>query len=517
MTISLRRSHVGTIAAAIVLGSSVVTANLAVASHPEESLTGSSFEIDTDANIKVDDGAGSFDWANVTENRKQDSPTGRGDESFGQGTKEDTAVPTIVSGSIPPNKSDLKWFGVHQEGTTGSGFLNMFWSRVQDPTGTTNMDFELNKRYCDPEAAADADCSSNGVTPIRSLGDLLITYDLSNGGTVPTLSFREWSGSAWGTAQDLSQTDDAAGSINNINAIPAGESDGLGAHSLRTFGEAQVRLSRLLGSTTPTEPSDCRSFGSVYLKSRSSDSFTSAVKDFVPPTAANITNCGSAKVIKKAGSTGGPALAGAGFTLYVDDAPTGGSRDAGDTTTFADWTCTTGADGECTMVNVPPGSYWLVETTVPQGYDPVADQLVTVSGTALTTVGPLADPVATRTTSLTSAQRFVPNDTATVEVADDQGALAGDIRFRLYNNSTCTGTPLYDSGDIDITTGTANNSGGKLRRTLSSSNTTAYTTTGPATLYWLVTYISDNPNHTNIDGGCGIERTTIDIDNNFVG
>src|SRR5687767_1242220 len=30
-----------------------------------------------------------------------DKPTGGGDDSFGQGTKEDTAVPTVVDGSIP--------------------------------------------------------------------------------------------------------------------------------------------------------------------------------------------------------------------------------------------------------------------------------------------------------------------------------------------------------------------------------------------------------------------------------
>ena len=81
-------------------------------------------------------------------------------------------------------------------GTAGSGFLNMYWSRVQEPVGTTNMDFEFNHRQCTPgQTPADADCTANGLTPIRSSGDLLITYDLSQGGTKPTLSLREWTGS----------------------------------------------------------------------------------------------------------------------------------------------------------------------------------------------------------------------------------------------------------------------------------------------------------------------------------
>lgn len=36
-----------------------------------------------------------------------DKPSGATDNSFGQGAKEDSISPTIVSGSIPPNKNDL--------------------------------------------------------------------------------------------------------------------------------------------------------------------------------------------------------------------------------------------------------------------------------------------------------------------------------------------------------------------------------------------------------------------------
>jgi hypothetical protein len=48
--------------AALVVGWQVA----AFASHPEVSLPGSNFEIDTDANLKVNDAAPSIDWANVT-------------------------------------------------------------------------------------------------------------------------------------------------------------------------------------------------------------------------------------------------------------------------------------------------------------------------------------------------------------------------------------------------------------------------------------------------------------------
>ena len=68
----------------------------------------------------------------------------------------------MVNGSIPPNKSDLLNFGVlYLESNANGKFLNVFWHRVQEPSGTTNMDFEFNKS---------STISGNGVTPVRCGG-----------------------------------------------------------------------------------------------------------------------------------------------------------------------------------------------------------------------------------------------------------------------------------------------------------------------------------------------------------
>ena len=349
----------------------------ASASHPEVSLAGSNFEIDTDANLRLDDPAPSIDWATVAENRKADKPSGATDDSFGQGTKEDTAVPTVVDGSIPPQKSDLLTFGVYQETVGNRNFMHMFWHRVQEPTGTTNMDFEFNQSTT---------VSGNGVTPVRTAGDLLVQYDLAQGGTNPVLFLSRWvtSGSAaqceaansvpcWGTKTNLTAAGDATGSI-NTSAIPAAQADGLGNISPRTFGEASLDLDAVLGGTT-----ECRAFGSAYLKSRASDSFTAAVKDFIAPTPVNINLCGKVKIVKTDDATPPSPLAGAEFTLYKDNPPVGGSRGAEDTITTL--TCTTGADGTCTIANVFKGEYWVVETVTPTGHDTAADQNITVVAT----------------------------------------------------------------------------------------------------------------------------------------
>ncbi|WP_132189800.1 MULTISPECIES: prealbumin-like fold domain-containing protein [Kribbella] len=346
----MRRPLIG--AAGLLLVASALIASPALASHPEVSLPGSNFEIDTDANLRVDD-AGSLDWANVAETRKADPFTGAADDSFGQGTKEDTAVPTVVDGSIPPNKSDLLTFGVYLEDTATTDFLHLFWHRVQEPSGTTNMDFEFNKSLV---------TSSNGVTPVRTAGDVLIQYDLSQGGTNPVLFLSRWlttgptsaceasnSLPCWSDKVNLSGAGDATGSI-NTSPIPAAESDGLGPISARTFGEASVDFSALGGGTDP-----CVSFGSAYLKSRSSDSFTAALKDFIAPTPLNLATCGAIKVTKT--------------RKHAADGP-GPHPHAGVAFTVNGVTQTTDANGQTCFDNLQFGSYSVTET-LPAGY--VAD------------------------------------------------------------------------------------------------------------------------------------------------
>src|SRR5437764_138157 len=84
---------------------------LAVALPSAANLAGSTFE-STDGNLQVDV-SGNKDWSNAPNLKTAlDKPTGQQDDSFGQGTKEDSPVPTVVNGSIPNNKSDLTRFYV---------------------------------------------------------------------------------------------------------------------------------------------------------------------------------------------------------------------------------------------------------------------------------------------------------------------------------------------------------------------------------------------------------------------
>jgi hypothetical protein len=258
------------------------------------------------ANLTLDGSSPCLDWTTAAKGAgnnsslttgvmaKADKDSGTGDDSFTGGTSENSTTPTIASGSIPPNKSDLQKFGVYRETNSSGKFLDLFWSRVNAPSGTVDMDFELNKLACDGTAVT---CSNNGggnyVTPLRSSGDRLITYDLANGGTVPTISIYTWGGSAssgsWTNQTVISggSSPEALGSI-NYDAIDSADGGTLGAKSALTFGEVSVSYKALFGTGGN---SGCGAFGSVYLKSRSSNTFTDEMKDFVAPESVQITNC----------------------------------------------------------------------------------------------------------------------------------------------------------------------------------------------------------------------------------
>jgi hypothetical protein len=130
------------------------------------------------------------------------------------------------------------------------------------------------------------------------------------------------------------------------------------------------------------------------LKSRSSTSFTSELKDFVAPAPVNIGSCPSIK-LRKVDQSNNP-LAGATMRLYKDDGD--GVFGAGDTpiprtgTDGSDpshFLCvSTTSSNECSF-NLDAfgyGTYIARETVVPDGYTGEADKVVLVDATSPTSV-----------------------------------------------------------------------------------------------------------------------------------
>ena len=290
-----------------VLGVAAAVAAFGVSIPVFANLPNSTFDAG-DGNLVLDDET--KDWVNAPNFAQRiDKLKGQGDDAMGNGTSEDTQVPSLVEDGIPPNKSDITRFYVGSETISSplKNFLYLAWERITDPSGTTNFDFELNQS---------TQLSSNGVTPVRTAGDVLIKYDLANGGTNPVLGWHRWvtgggSASAICEANSKFPCWDKVKMIGNVNfeaAINTVEVDdpidpnggpnpptgNVRKLPLRTFGEAGIDL---IGSGI-LQAGSCAPFASAYLKSRSSDAFNSAIKDFAAPVGINIDNCGELRVNK---------------------------------------------------------------------------------------------------------------------------------------------------------------------------------------------------------------------------
>jgi len=102
--------------------------------------------------------------------------------------------------------------------------------------------------------------------------------------------------------------------------------------------------------------------------------------------------------------------------------------------------------------------------------------------------------------SMTSAQSFIPNDSATVS-APQGGNLAGSVTFKVFESSDCSGNAIYTQ-TLSVS--------GLSPQTVSTTNTTISTTA--ANVSWFVNYDSTNPAQRDIPAQC-FEKTVLNIDN----
>ena len=308
------------------------------------------------------------------------------DDSFTQGPKEDDPAPVIGDGSIPPNKDDLSRFYVNQEKAGGDDFLYLAWERT-NTLGSAHMDFEFNQS---------STASANGVTKVRTAGDILITFDFGGSGQ-PVLSLGRWvtTGAAsqceasnsvpcWGELADLTASGFANGAVNNTNVIDnnppgaprtlAGSVSNNGSVS-STFGEAAINLT----DAQVFPPNRCFHLGAAMLKSRSSgQSFTSSLKDFIAPIPVNITNCGQVIIRKVTDPPSDPATTTFGYTKTFNTDPSTPN------------TFQLGHGQSRTFDGVLPGTgYTVVEDVLATGWDFVSVDCSASTGVTPTINGPL--------------------------------------------------------------------------------------------------------------------------------
>jgi uncharacterized repeat protein (TIGR01451 family) len=247
-------------------------------------------------------GNGTKDWANVPVTSIPDG-SGKTDDSIGS-SKEDDPYPLIVTQSTPP-KDDFT--SVHLATEVLSNQVYLYQSSIRSaPNGSANENVELNQSTT---------LSPNGVTPVRTPGDRLITFDF--GGGTANITILKWNTNSSLTCADAndsqpcwdSQTSlvpaQAEGAVNDGTDGRAGAiaaADNPLTHEALEENEFQEMSVNLTGTgILPTAASgDCETFASATIKSRSSGAtgtFNSDLKDIVI-SHRQITNCATITVKK---------------------------------------------------------------------------------------------------------------------------------------------------------------------------------------------------------------------------
>ena len=436
-------------------------------------LSGSNFE-GNDGNLTVDT-AGDHDWVNAPNlSAGQDIQNKQADNAFGNGTKEDDNAVTVVTGSIPNSKANLARFAVAGESVGSQQYLYLAWSR-EDQSGTVNFDFEIN-------AAA----QPNLLTPgpkllVRTVNDLLINYSFQGGSNTPTLTVRKWGGSSWGAESTISSS--CSEGATNANQV----ADTLGGFAsvnrpAQQFGEAAINL--VCAGVVP--PNACESFSSAYVKSRSSTSFTSEIKDFIAPVPISVHNCGKLTIIKHTDP--------AGLDQDFSYSTTGGLSPAS-------FTLNDGTGKVDTQVfdNLHPNTYTVTEGADPNGF---AFESLSCTGAGGSSSGETATAVivagsditctyvnqqqlgalkitktSTKGTALAGAKFSVtgPNNFSTTLTSGADGTVCVDhLLFGAYHvteSSAPAGYKINDSSTHDVTVGTNTDCSGVPSVSLSFSDT----------------------------------------------
>ena len=287
------------------------------------------------------------------------------DSTFAGGTKEGAPFEWTFEntpGGVTPGKSNIRdaWSAVDQ--TSGRTFLYLAFAR-DAPVGTTFLTFELNH-------VGGTWKNDKGVrVPCRRDGDILVSYEIS--GTEAEVFLRRWSTGVTDAASGCDRTGtiepfttvqdnvEVQGAINRVkiaNHLPG--SFGAEIPAVQ-FGEVALDLDALLGQAFE---GGCYAFGSIWMHSRSSTSYTSQMQDYVAPAPIDLRTCAAEGVkffdldadgVRDPNEPGIP-----GFQIYADYNENG-KLDPGEPSTVSDRT------GRYVLSDIRRDDYTLRERLLP--------------------------------------------------------------------------------------------------------------------------------------------------------
>ena len=200
-----------------------------------------------------------------------------------------------------PRKNDLTNTYFHSRMDPDTGHLWVFiGAETRSTGGDSHVDFEFNQAGVEQVGTTSGQLIGNGPLGGRTLDDFIVSIDFQNGGGSPGTTFRAWNGNAF---VEMPASGKVVSATNSSNI--AHGSGGVWKHFAANGGTVEV-LSALqlveagidltaLGVAVDV----CSTAATFTVKSRSSTSFTSTLKDFVlvefslvPPPEASATNDG---------------------------------------------------------------------------------------------------------------------------------------------------------------------------------------------------------------------------------
>jgi len=359
-----------------------------------------------------------------------------------------------------------------------------------------------------------ADGTFDGV---HANGDLLILSDFSNGGGTSTINIYKWQS---GGLQFLTggATSKCGGSSPDAFCGIVNPSDGTVApwqFTDKSGNHSYLNGELYEGGVNLSDPSinlanEC--FSSFLSETRSSTSTTATLKDFV---LGQFSVCGAGIVTTPSATVAAPVTPGTSVTDSAVIQGTGVALPPPPTGTVTFFLCGPTAltsSALCSTGGTNIGTGALNDTSPPAGESTAVSPAV---NTAASVTGVLAPgrycfrsewpgdntykptPPATKfsefgtgnsecfavkdTSTVTTAQRWLPNDRATVKLSDGTTNGSGTVTFTLYESADCTGTAKATFPDIALVNGVA-----------TSNNTSVYT--DAITISWRVTFTPSDTN-----------------------
>jgi len=445
------------------------------------------------------------------------------DEAGGLPDKDNLLHAYAARYSIAPSAScsagtgttcELIYFGSDRYDNSGDA-QQAFWF-LQNKIGLTNT-------------------SANGgfkFSGVHKNGDLLIVSDFSNGGTKSTINVYKWNSGnlqflVGGDAQKCGGAADDAfcGIVNPADGTVAPwtflDKAGNSTFANGEFFEAGINLS----DPSINLADEC--FSSFVAETRSSTSTTATLKDFV---LGQFATCSGSMTTAPSVGSGGIVAPGTSVTDIAVIQGTGASNPPTPTGTVTFFLCGPIASGTCTSGGTNIGTGTLSSSAPPVGEATAVSPAVNTAGSPLASgrycfrafwPGDInyPDPITHSgignaecffvqdTTSMTTAQRWLPNDSATI-TAGGGSALNGSLVFSLYNglaNCNAGGT----TGRLYTESFTLTNAASPATRTTANTNVLV---TSTSQVWWRVAFTSSDQNVVGSSSTC-TETTSLTITN----